>query len=863
MVAANLEKAESNSLRSSPQNPIQILEAISRGSLQSRPPGSAANLNGTELENRVIARKPSKKVPPNPAKDTKSKGKRTKLVTECSAAERIEELRRQDREKKRRTRNASSALVQQLEEVLLKVGHGGGPRSLHETILAACTAVQGLTSGYMLRQGMLSQRGSGFILVDAESATVVEANEFILSRIRKPARAICGSPITSIFPFADEAAIVIRQLLNHCGADDIPARFVLGVHLPQVQCYSGGREDYLPAEFVRCFSSRNGRRALFMINVSPLLQPNDPSSYFIRALRSLAGFQPGEMSVSYTNAASPLAWTSSNQIRSKQLDTGRQVFHLAFEDAIRNGMAGNDFLPTAAPWALDFLLRGAISGDWGGLREWLLAQPSNLGPLQQRALALRAMEILAQNSQGALVEQNRDINWEQGGLETGLSTGVAVNGGVSNPTVPDIRLELRTEAGSALLRLLVRGLCLFEFRLDTRSFLPTLSLPTIAQSRFVGQPLPLEEIIIKQHCAGIQPLQQIRDDGSVWIHVKPSVDQLARLFGPGNVRLLYKNISLLLEPAHFEGRVGTPAVEGARVGFKFSKFFLKGGDVFVTVRKWVRIGADARRIPEAGGVEARNALLELYCAMRTSMSSGPRAAKGGGQLGPTLSSQSAAPLPSCTTQAAPFPVFPPSDGGGLLARISRVDPFADSARGASGSLANAAVETARQLSGLSALTPPAMTLPGLSEVRARPVASVPALASLCSDHGPPPASGAGLPTMLPHSSLPPMTSATAGAVANCSLPSPRPGGGNGPCNAIDAAPCADRHDAAAGKGDSSCRDPGAADAPPPQPSADACGGDANPPLLGDGFAAGLGGGEDDWDFLCATPWNDFYTSPYF
>mmetsp|Transcript_40035 Transcript_40035/g.107141 ORF Transcript_40035/g.107141 Transcript_40035/m.107141 type:complete len:674 (+) Transcript_40035:601-2622(+) len=480
----------------------------------------------------------------------------------------------------------------------------------------------------MLRRGMLSQLGSGLMLVDAESASVVEANDFILSRVGKTASAVSSAPLSSIFSAssAKEAGIVLRHLSRNRGNDEHLSRFVLGVSM----CASTKLGDSMSAEFLRCTPSSGGR-PLFIVNVMPSRPLVDPASEVLRALRRLAGFRPEETCVTYVHAATPVVWESSSRPKAADQVTG---FHVAIQDYLSNGKAGNDFAPVAAPWALDFLLHGVLSGEWCGLREWLVSNRDRLPGSEMKAkcdVALRAMEAL--DSAASLASEGEasiDVNV----LLSGNSAPCIGPKGHPHPHLPGTRLEMRSIEGAMLLRMLVRGLCVFEFRMGSMGILPTVPLPSVAQSRLKEGTIPLEEMLLKEARHELPPSLQlgVREDGAVWGHFRPSPEQFAVVFGSGSGQAFH--CSLLIEN-DFVQTVANPSngCRGSKEaysneqlistpcnnvgGFRLCRYVIKDERLFTAVRRWVRAGPGTHKFADVGGLEVRNAMLEMYYAMRS------------------------------------------------------------------------------------------------------------------------------------------------------------------------------------------------------------------------------------------------------
>jgi len=544
----------------------------------------------------------------------------------------VTKIRQKDREKKQKSRNASTSLVQKLEHTLSALGHSSGPRTLHETLDAACSAVRVLRCGLMLRRGMLSQLGSGLMLVDAESASVVEANDFILSRVGKTASAVSSAPLSSIFSAssAEEAGIILRQLSRNRGNDEPPHRFELGINL----CHSTHNAVSICAEFLRC-SPSSGGRPLFIVNVMPSRPLVDPASEVLRALRRLAGFRPEETCVTYVHAATPIAWASSS--RPKAPDECQKHFHIAVDGILHNGNVGNDFAPVAAPWVVDFLLRGAVFGQWCGLREWL---SSNEAKEQdgvsdfdaKRIIAVRAIESLSSTISARTFREASDeeiISDPQ--IFEPEKNCLGPKGHARRPKLPGTRLEMRSEAGTMCVSMLVRGLCVFEFRVGSMGILPTLMLPSYAQSRLKECTVPLEQLIFEESSKTAQTTFRVREDGAVWGHVEPSPSQFSRLFGLGaggrfHVCICIENdvpLAQVQPGALVRGRDSDEIGSSERNsdGFRFCKFLLKGDQVFTAVRRWVRASPRAHKYAQLGGLEVRNALLEMYNAMRRAVTS--------------------------------------------------------------------------------------------------------------------------------------------------------------------------------------------------------------------------------------------------
>mmetsp|Transcript_1503 Transcript_1503/g.4063 ORF Transcript_1503/g.4063 Transcript_1503/m.4063 type:complete len:817 (+) Transcript_1503:1-2451(+) len=543
--------------------------------------------------------------------------------------DRVQRIRRQDREKKRRTRNASVSLVQQLEDALFKLGHGGKNRTLLETLAVACNAIKCFTSNVTLRRAMMSRRQSGLISLDASIPCVLEANEFILSRVANPPMCPSSAPLPSIFSSGDaeESAEIIRQLST---ADDCPRRFILGFSFKAGRGSSEPDESF-SAEFVRCFTPGDGRRPLFLVHVLPLRPVDDPSSSVVRAMRSLAGFRPHDKSVTLVPSGLAIAWKSPSNFRTKPRDRFHQGFSLSFRHVVRNCDLGNDFPPVAAPWAVEFLLRGLVEGDWRGLREWLLSPSTQLpGPrgVEQRAAALRAIDILS----GSVPDGSELEGWEQRVLRAGTE----LEGRIQQRMLPGLRMEMRTEEGVIFAKILVRGLCLFEFRMEGSTMYPVLLLPAFAQNRTVEGNVPLEDMVFK-HISKVSMLR-VRDDGAVFGHRRPTDDLGFQLFGRGE--RIDKCVVLERDYMHTEDNTGLQDLlssASARRGkggpasgevccdrdsvgeaFRFSRFCMQGQMMFTTSRRWVRAGTASRQYPDAGGLDVRNALLEMYYTMRAS-----------------------------------------------------------------------------------------------------------------------------------------------------------------------------------------------------------------------------------------------------
>jgi len=631
MVAAQLDKLESSGACPSEQtapvaNSSSAAPQPQVGGLVDPPAPSKANAKRKSSSQKAASFAQAAALPRAPRHDQFAS-----TGPSCSE-ERVERIRRQDREKKRRTRNVGVNLVQQLEDILLKMGHGGTNRTLHETLAGACTAVQSLTSDVMLRRGLLSQRGCGLAILDAGSSTVVDANEFIWSRVGKKPEATAGAPLSSIFmsEFADVISTVIGQLSV---VEDSPRQFVIAVRLASRDVTDSTESgECLSAEFLRCFTPGAGRRPLFMVNLLPIRPLKDAATSFVRAFRNIAGFRPEERSVSLIQSAPPFAWKCPSRSRTKPRDRALHGFDLAFRHSVRNGDLGNDFAPVVAPWAVDFFLRGLVSGDWSGLREWVLSpesQPAGPNGERQRAAALRAMDILS----GSVPDASDWKAWEQRVLKAGTE----LDGHAKQQMLPGLQMDMTTEEGTVLIRIRVRGLCLFEYRLECDSLLPVTAFPAHAQNRTVEGNMPMEDMIIKHFSSTKHPSIEVRDDGAIIGHMRPDNDRALRLFG--NLGTIHKCIMFERDCVDLDSKAEFSAAQGGttrqqdRVGanpdtdrqsvdyrgkFKSNKFFVQGDVFFTLSRRWARAGASARQYPDAGGVDVRNALLEMYHAMRVS-----------------------------------------------------------------------------------------------------------------------------------------------------------------------------------------------------------------------------------------------------
>ena len=517
---------------------------------------------------------------------TSSNCKRGSSSSAPSTDSRIERIRQNDREKKRLARNTSGELIRQLDNLLQGSNKStSGNRTLHEILAAASAAVRCNIGSDIMRSGMLSQRSSGMLVVDALSLTVLDANAFVSELLGVSSPAECRQPLSTFLPpdEAAEAAVVLRHLARGRFRDATLRRFVLGLHFSGP---SSAASECLPTEFVRCSSGEAGTRAAgrdpFVLFVSPLASPVDTPATLVRALLAVTGFRDGETVVLYRPGAPPAAWSSATPVRrspSGPCSSENVCSH--------NGAAGNDLAPFAAAWALDFLMRGVREGDWGGLREWLRDSYTDPACPQRRA-ALHAMDMLAASA-GAGDEHD-------------------------NPCfgIPGTRLELRAESGFVLFRLLLRGLCLFEFHLDGTTLRQSVPFPLCAQHAFVEGAVPLEELYRRAAAASAatgEPSMldrcRVRADGAVWVNVRPSAAQLRWLSGPGGPSPRTVHVSILFERDR-----------GGR-GFGMRKNEVMGNEARGSTRLWTRAGPGQRAHPEAGGVEARNALLSLCHAMRS------------------------------------------------------------------------------------------------------------------------------------------------------------------------------------------------------------------------------------------------------
>ena len=229
---------------------------------------------------------------------------------------RIDRIRRYDREKKRKARSTCVELVSKLDHILRPPGRGAGARTLHETLAATIAAVQSAVGSSTLRSGMLSERGAGMLLVDAESLTVVEGNAAIAARIGVPEAAIRNAPLSAIL-FAEDAAdtaLVLRHLVRGRFRDPSLRRFNLGLRLAAPAGVPAHEVGGLPTEIVRCCGGRPGERELFMLFFSPLADPAGRAAHaavaplaapanhaelIVKALCSVAGFRDGETAVLY------------------------------------------------------------------------------------------------------------------------------------------------------------------------------------------------------------------------------------------------------------------------------------------------------------------------------------------------------------------------------------------------------------------------------------------------------------------------------------------------------------------------------------------------------------------------------------
>jgi hypothetical protein len=127
---------------------------------------------------------------------------------------RIECNRQNDREKNRQARTTSAELIKQLDSLLQGPDRSSGiSRTIQEVLRATSAAVRCNIGRSMMRSGVLSQRSSGMLVIDAANLTILDANAFMVETLGFATAGDCRLPLRTFLP-PDEAAEV-SVVLHH------------------------------------------------------------------------------------------------------------------------------------------------------------------------------------------------------------------------------------------------------------------------------------------------------------------------------------------------------------------------------------------------------------------------------------------------------------------------------------------------------------------------------------------------------------------------------------------------------------------------------------------------------------------------